>query len=423
MFDIGKWQEIFSTLKKNKLRTFLTSFSVAWGIFMLIVLLGAGNGLQNAVMENFKDDATNAIWFWGGVTKMEHKGLNTGREIKFTNSDYETIKTQIEGIDRISGQFNIWGSTQVSYKQEYGSFNIRCIFPDYRYIENSEILSGRFVNDIDIQKKRKVTTIGVDVKKALFKDEDPLGKYIKINGIPFQVVGIYTDAGGRENKRVYLPFAAAQQIFNGGVRVHAIGLTTGDASLEENQAIEQKIVNKLAAIHEFNPEDKSAIHHWNTLKEFKQTQKIFGGISMFIWFIGIGTIVAGVVGVSNIMMIVVKERTREIGVRKAIGASPASVVGLVLSEAVFITTLAGYVGLVLGTALMEGVDFMVDKAIENAPETTDAAGQAVIFLNPGADLGIAIGATVLLIICGSLAGLIPALKAARIKPIEALRYE
>jgi putative ABC transport system permease protein len=423
MFDLDKWQEIFATLQKNKLRTFLTSFSVAWGILLLIILLGSGKGLQNAVMQNFESNAKNAVWIWPGRTSVDYKGLSRDREIRFTNKDYEIIRDQIAGIDNISPQFNIWGGTRVTYNNEFGNFSVQCVLPDHQPIEGSKVLQGRYLNKIDIQQRRKVAVIGEEVYKALFKGADPIGEYIKVNDISFKVIGVYSDGNGWQNRRVVMPFTAAQSIFNGGVRVSSLGLTTGNATPEESKIIEDKIRQKLAALHTVNPEDKSAIGIRNTLTEYSQAQKVFLGIRMFIWFIGIGTLIAGIVGVSNIMLIVVKERTREIGVRKALGATPASILGLIISEAVFITTLAGYIGMVIGVAIMEGVDFVMDQSIANAQQTTDAAGQIVLFLNPNADIGIAVGATILLVVCGALAGMIPALKAARIKPIESLRYE
>lgn len=423
MFDIDKWQEILATLQKNKLRTFLTSFSVAWGILMLIILLGAGKGLQNAVMKNFERNAKNAVWITGRRTSMEYKGYGVNRNIQLNNNDYQTLRDQVSGIDQISPQFNIWGGTSVSYGREYGNYTVQCVLPGHQPIEGSEVQSGRYLNDIDVNQRRKVCIVGIEVQKSLFKGADPIGEYIKVNGIPFRVVGVYADGNRYEDNRVVLPFTAAQQIFNGGNRVSTIGVTTGDASVEESIEIENKIRQKLASAHTFNPEDKSAVDIYNTLEDYEQTLKVFGGIRIFIWCIGIGTLIAGIVGIGNIMLIVVKERTREIGVRKALGATPYSVVSLIISEAVFITTIAGYVGMVIGIAIMELVDKMVDQSITNAAQTTDAAGQAVVFLNPNADIGVAIGATILLIVSGALAGMVPAIKAARIKPIEALRYE
>ncbi len=423
MFDLDKWEEILLSLKQNKLRTFLTSFSIAWGIWLLIILLGSGNGLQNAVMKNFENEAKNLIELWPGKTSKDYKGFKKGRRIKLTTKDYEIIRDQISGIDNITPRFNIWGGTTISYKKESGSFTIQCVLPDYKIIKNSNVVEGRYLNEIDVKQNRKVVVLGSEVKKSLFKDEDPVGKYINVNKIPFKVIGVYSDGNGWQNRRLVVPFSTARIVFNGGEKVSSIGLTTGDATLEENKQIEAKIVKKLAALHTFNPDDKRALWVSNTLEDFKQTQQVFTGIKMFIWVIGIGTLIAGIVGVSNIMLIVVKDRTREIGIRKALGASPFSVVSLIISEAVFITTLAGYIGMVLGIAIMEFIDFLIDQSIANAPATTDAGGQPIIFLNPNVDLGIAIGATVLLIVSGALAGLIPAIKAARIKPIEALRYE
>ncbi len=423
MFDIDKWQEIFATLRKNKLRTFLTSFSVAWGILLLIILLGAGNGLQNAVMKNFERSAKNAVWIHGGQTSLEHKGMPKDRNIQLVNNDYEVIQEQVGGIDHISPQFNIWYGTTITYKNELGNFSVQCVLPDHQPIEGSHILKGRYLNEIDVRHHRKVCVIGVEMQKALFKEIDPIGEYIKINNILFRVVGVFTDNDRYQDSRLVVPFSSAQMIFNGGLNVSTIGLTTGDATVEESKLIEDDLRKKLAALHGFSPEDRTAVNIYNTLDDYEQTQTIFGGIRMFIWIIGIGTLIAGVVGVSNIMLIVVKDRTREIGVRKALGATPYSVVSLIISEAVFITTVAGYIGMVMGVMVMELVDMLVDKSIEAAAQNADAGGSMVIFLNPNADMQIAIGATLLLIISGAIAGMIPAVRASRIKPIEALRYE
>jgi len=410
MFDIDKWQEILSTIEKNKLRTFLTGFSVAWGIFMLIILLGSGNGLENGVKREFSSSATNAIWIWSGQTSMAHEGMKPGRNIQFTNKDYDaTIK--INGIDNISSRFHIRGDGQITYKKEYGNFDIRSVHPDYQAIEKITMVEGRYINKTDIEEQRKIAIISTDVKDALFKEENPIGKYIKINNIPFKVTGIYSDEDNRDrNQRtVYLPITTAQKIFIGGNRIHNLVVTTGNASLDESQAIENTIKADIAKRHKFNVDDERALHMWNATENYHQFQNLFLGIRIFVWIIGIGTIIAGIVGVSNIMMIVVNERTKEIGIRKAIGASPWSVIGLIIMESILITGFSGYIGLVLGVGLLE----LVAQFVPDNP----------FFVNPSADFSIAISATILLIFAGTLAGLVPARRAANVKPVIALRDE
>jgi len=408
MFDIDKWQEIFSTIKKNKLRTFLTGFSVAWGIFMLIILLGSGKGLQNGVETEFKQDAVNSIWLWPGQTSKAYKGYSIGRRIQFTNDDYDQINNKIDGVEQISARFFTRGSGTISYKNEYGTFDIISCHPGYQQIENASMKDGRFVNDVDIEKYRKVTSIGLKVAEALFKEENPIGKYLNVNGIPFMVVGVFTDPNERDMTRIYIPVSTAQRIFNGGNRLHRLTFTT-NKSVEESEQMIAQVRKDFAKRHHFDPEDEQALFIHNTLKEFKQFQNLFAGIRMFVWIVGMGTIIAGIVGVSNIMMIVVKERTKEIGIRKAIGASPASIIGLVLLESILITSVAGYVGLVLGVGLLE----LLSSIMESVPFIKD----------PQADFSVAIKATLLLILSGAIAGFVPANRAARIKPIVALRDE
>lgn len=412
MFDFDKFEEILNTIKKNKLRTFLTGFSVAWGIFMLIILLGSGKGLQNGFEKQFSSSATNAIWMWSGQTSLPYKGMNPGRPIRLTNDDYEVINKQIAGVNDISARYNMWNTTAISYKNEFGTFEIRNVHPDYKQIEKLTIIEGRFVNTTDIVQFRKVAAISTIVRDALFKDEkdEALGKYIRINGIPFKVVGIYEDIDSRENNMrvVYLPISTAQRVFTGGNRIHQIVLTIDAQTIEESKKMEENIRKKMASIHGFDENDKRAVGMWNTFESYIQNMSIFKGIQLFVWIIGIGTIVAGVVGVSNIMMIVVKERTREIGIRKALGATPWSIISLIMTESVLITTVAGYIGLVLGIGLMELIGGNINSDF---------------FSNPQADFGIAVSATILLIISGALAGFIPARRATAIKPIDALRDE
>lgn len=410
MFDIDKWQEIFSTLQQNKLRTFLTGFSVAWGIFMLIILLGSGNGLQNGVEQQFSNSASNAIWIWGGQTSAAYKGMKPGRDITFRNADYKQIRT-LKGVEYASGRYNIWGNNPVTYKNEYGAFDIRSAHPDYREIEKISMVEGRYINEKDMREGRKVAMISGLVRESLFKKEDPMGKFIKINGVPFMVVGIYTDLDLRNRglRTIYVPISAAQRVFQGGDYIHSMVVTTGDASVPESKEIEKTIKETLAKRHVFDPKDERAMSTWNTTERYRKMQNLFLGIRIFIWVIGIGTIVAGIVGVSNIMMIVVNERYKEIGVRKAIGATPFSIVSLILTESVFITSVAGYIGLILGVGLMELIS-------GNMPANP-------FFVNPEVSLKLALTATLILILAGAIAGFVPARKAASIQPVLALKDE
>ena len=409
MFDLDKWQEIFATIRKNKLRTFLTGFSVAWGIFMLIILLGSGNGLQNGIEYQFKSDATNTLWLYPGSTTMAYQGMKPGRQINFTNEDYNFVKENIPGVEEISARYFFWENRIISYKKQFGSFDLICVHPDMQLIEKIVIDQGRMLNQIDQQMHRKVVIIGLPVKEALFKNgENPLGEYIRVNSVPFKVVGVFTDRSDRDEQRLYLPISTAQMIFNGGTKIHNLTLTT-NLSVAQSEVLEQTLRTKLAKRHRFNSEDKSALYINNTLKEFKQFQNMFMGIKLFVTVIGLFTIIAGVVGVSNIMIIVVNERTKEIGIRKAIGATPWSVIFLIIFESVIITAFAGYIGLVSGIGLLE----LVNKFMPASD----------FFRNPEVNFNIAVAATIVLVFSGMLAGLFPAIKAARIRPVIALRDE
>ena len=409
MFDLDKWQEIFATIRKNKLRTFLTGFSVAWGIFMLIILLGSGNGLQNGIEYQFKSDATNTLWLYPGSTTMAYQGMKPGRQINFTNEDYNFVKENIPGVEEISARYFFWENRIISYKKQFGSFDLICVHPDMQLIEKIVIDQGRMLNQIDQQIHRKVVIIGLPVKEALFKNgENPLGEYIRVNSVPFKVVGVFTDRSDRDEQRLYLPISTAQMIFNGGTKIHNLTLTT-NLSVAQSEVLEQTLRTKLAKRHRFNSEDKSALYINNTLKEFKQFQNMFMGIKLFVTVIGLFTIIAGVVGVSNIMIIVVNERTKEIGIRKAIGATPWSVIFLIIFESVIITAFAGYIGLVSGIGLLE----LVNKFMPASD----------FFRNPEVNFNIAVAATIVLVFSGMLAGLFPAIKAARIRPVIALRDE
>lgn len=408
MFDLDKWQEIFETIRKNKLRTILTGFSVSWGIFMLIILLGSGNGLQNGVLDQFKQDAVNSLWIYSGTTSVAFNGMQPGRRIQFTNEDYNKTKDSGLDVDKISSRYTIFRNNLISYKSEYATYTIVAVHPDTETLENTTALKGRFLNDIDIQAFRKVVAISTIVEEALFKKEDPIGKYVKINGIPFQVIGTFTDYSERDLQRVYVPISTAQKVFNGANRISNMSFTTNTQDLEALNQMEEYLRKSFSVRHKFDPSDRRAMWINNNMEGYQRTMALFAGIRLFVWVIGVFTIIAGIVGVSNIMIIVVRERTREIGIRKALGATPGSVIGLVLLESVLITSVAGYVGLVLGVILLEVL----------APHT-----QIEFFMNPSVDLSVGIKATLVLVFSGLLAGFFPAWKAANVKPIEALAEE
>lgn len=422
MFDIDKWQEILATIKKNKMRTFLTGFAIAWGIFMLMILLGAGNGLSNGVGSNFEGNAQNAMWVSSRETSLPYGGFKSGRRIQFTIDDYNAVK-EMENVDKISARYWI-GNRTYAYGSEYGTYNTQSCHPDFKYIEKFEITEGRFINEIDMEYNRKVMVIGQDIKDALFQNNDPIGAFIKVGNVPFIVIGVYDEKDPREGtNQGLIPIATAQKLFNAGDRIHNFALTTFDVSKKESQEIEAEIKVLLAKNHKFDPKDTRAIGLYNSLEDYIETMNIFKAIKMFVWLIGIGTLIAGIVGVSNIMLIVVKERTKEIGVRKALGATPGSIVGLVLLESILITSIAGYIGMFLGISIMEGINFMMEQQAQAQIGTSGDQGEFRMFMNPTVDLRIAVSAMLLLVSAGALAGYFPARKASSVKPIEALRDE
>ena len=411
MFDRDKWEEIFSTMGKNKLRTFLTAFSVAWGIFMLIILLGAGKGLENGIRNEFKGNAIYSISIWPGQTSKAYKGYKPGRRIEFRNDDYTFIQNNVDEMEHSSAHMRVWMNPMVQYKNESKSVRIETVHPDYRYIEDIDIIEGRFINDMDIAQQRKVVIISDDTRKAIFKkEEDYLGKFINVRGAPFKLVGIFKDQSTRDNDNIYLPINTAQKVYNRGSIVNSISFTTGEMDAKSSLALEQKIREDFARKHKFNPDDKRALWVNNNIEDYERFMTMFKMIAIFVWFIGACTLIAGIVGVSNIMIVVVKERTKEIGVRKALGATPGSIIGLILMEAILITGIAGYLGMVSGIGLLE----LLSPLFENSDN---------FFRNPEVSLNVAIAATILLILAGAIAGYIPARKAARIKPIVALRDE
>jgi putative ABC transport system permease protein len=415
MFDYI--EEILTTLKKNKLRAAMTGFSVAWGIFMLIILLGSGDGLQNGMEFNFRNIAKNAIQIWPGRTSENFEGLRKGREIQFTNEDYDLMKRELNGIDDITGRLYLRGDVAITYGNEYADYTVTCVMPEFTSIRLMDVVKGRFINHKDIEESRKVIVLSQAIVDMLFKEVEPLGEYVKVGGIYFQVVGVLSNPTDKNSKDAILPLSTGQRVFNGANRLSNLALTTTSTSVEANKQLEEEIKTFLAKRHRFSAEDDEALYLSNTLEDFKQAQGVFAGIRLFIWIIGIMTIIAGIVGVSNIMIILVKERTKEIGIRKAIGATPWSVVVLVLSESLFITAVAGLVGMLFGMGILH-IASMVIKGIAETEDTI-----RFIFYNPSADFGVALSATILLVVAGLLAGFIPARKAAGIKPIEALHDE
>jgi putative ABC transport system permease protein len=417
MFNLDRWQEIFDTLHKNKLRTFLTGLSVASGIFILVVLLGFGQGMQNGISKEFEGDATNLIWIWSQVTTKEYKGLNPGRRIQMENANYDYINTvfnnRIEYKSRLV-RVRLNNGT-INYKQESGSYGVRGVDPDMQQIESMKMLSGRFLNYSDLKSKNKVVVISKKIKREMLKNvENPLDEYLQLSGINFRIIGVYTDeAGDREENRVFIPASTAQSVFNGGDRIQNMGFTVRE---EENFAktiasstmTTSEIMQYLKQVHIVAPDDDGAIRVYNRLDEVQRFRNLTDSIAYFFWFVGICTIIAGVVGVSNIMLIVVKERTKEIGIRKAIGAQPWSIVGLILHESIFVTAFSGFGGLIFSMGLLEivGPNVEVDYV-----------------LNPSVNFSIAISMVIILIIAGAFAGFFPAWRASRIKPIIALRDE
>jgi putative ABC transport system permease protein len=408
MFDIDKWQEIFAAISKNKLRTFLTGFSVAWGIFMLIILLGSGNGLENGVKDQFSGDAVNSMWVNAGITSVAYDGLQPNREIKFTNADRAILKQNYSDAQNLSSRLNLWEINEVSYGNKTGTFNVRACEKGMVYAEKINIINGRFVNDKDVDEGRKVCSIGKTLANELLGKENPLGKYLKVNTIPFKIVGVFTDEGGEQDmRRVYIPITTAQRTFTGNNQVQQLVFTM--ENMEQSQEAEKSIRHLMAERHHFDPKDENALFIWNNLVEYQRIMGVIIGIRIFVWIIGIGTLIAGIVGVSNIMMIAVKERTKEIGVRKALGATPWSIISLIVQESVFVTAAAGYIGLILGVLVLESAKKLI-------PDSD-------FFKNPHVDLSVAVYANILLIFAGLIAGLFPARKAAAVKPIEALRDE
>ena len=414
MFDRDNWQEIYATIKKNKLRTFLTSLGVGWGIFMLVIMLGAGNGLKNGVMSDFKGTATNSFFLWTQKTTKPYKGMKPGRYFNFNNGDVMALQ-QLKELAVVSPQNQLggWrGGNSVVRGLKTGNYQVSGVYPNIAKISMVKLINGRFLNDNDIREKRKVCVIGSRVKEELFKaGENISGQYIRINGVYFKVIGVTTPTSSgnearEEGQRIVLPFTTFQNAFNYGDIVGWFNIASApDITAEQ---AEEKVMNVLKERHKIAPDDKQAIGHWNMGKQYNKMNGLFKGINMLIWFVGIGTLIAGVIGISNIMLIVVKERTKEIGVKRALGATPYDIVSQIITESVFLTAISGYFGLVIGILLLEGVNAAIGQDVP-------------MFNNPTVDLNVAVTSLIVLIISGAFAGLIPATRAVSVLPVEALR--
>lgn len=419
MLGLDSLREIGTTIKTNKLRTFLTGFSVAWGIFMLIGLLGAGNGLKNGIESNFSRRAMNAVSIWPGTTSIPYKGLPVDRRIKFDEKDYNLVKKRFPEVEYITGQ--IWHRATISYNKNYGSWTMLGLHPDGSYINNIDMSTGkgRFVNEIDIEKRRKVIVINTEMEEVLFKGEESLGQYINADNIAYRVIGVYKDETGRTNVPAYIPFTTAQSLYSNNYGMDRLDFTvTGLDTEKKNDEFIDKFRAEMGRLHKFDPQDKAALGIWNTAADSVQTLQIFGTINTFIWVVAIFSLIAGIVGVGNIMLITVKERTREFGIRKAIGASPISILRLVLLESIIITALFGYIGMVFGIGLVEIANSITEMMTQGAPP-----GTPTVFKNPNVDIGIIAQATAVLVGAGVIAGSIPAIRAVRVSPVEAMRAE
>jgi putative ABC transport system permease protein len=415
MFDLERWQEIFDTIRKNKLRTFLTGLSVASGIFILVILLGFGQGMQNGIAKEFEQDAATSVWVWPGVTTIEYKGMNPGRPIQLRNENYEFAAVLLEDqIENKSPRLFVRNSF-VNYGNESLAYNVQGVSHQFQFIENEFISQGRFLNQQDEDTKAKVAIISNKINREVFKElESPVGEFLDISGISFKIVGVYGDIGGeREEDRIYIPISTAQQVFNGADKLNNLSYTLPpaedfEAAVAQSIKFKNDLKSYLQKAHTVAPDDISAIQIYNPMEEAKRFYSLMGGIKFFFWFVGVCTIIAGIVGVSNIMLIVVKERTREIGIRKALGAKPWSIVGMILHEAIFITAIAGFSGLILSMGLLEivGPHVEVDYV-----------------LNPSVDFNVALTTVFVLIFAGAVAGFFPAWRAAKIQVIEALRDE
>lgn len=416
-------QEIFATLRKNKLRTTLTGLSVSWGIFILIVLLGASNGLKNGVTANFEHRAVNRINMWTGITSMPYQGLKSGRNLKFSEQEISVVEDKIKESRLVTARSN--RTQNISNGTEYGSYQINGVMPSYAEMEKLvfEPGNGRFFNHLDYTQRSKVIVIDKQMAEVLFKEKSPLGEYVKVGQLMFKVIGVNSKKEQWGGPVAYIPFSTMQVVFNTDKKFYQLSFTVeGLETTAENERFNKSLRNLMGRQLKFDPEDSQALWVNNSQSDYIETMKIFSGVNLFVTIVGILTLIAGIVGVSNIMLVSVKERTREIGIRKAIGAPPASILTSIILESIIITAIFGYIGMFLGIGVTEIMNFITEQAA-NVAQSADGGPQMSVFKNPTVNIGYAIFATALLVISGVIAGYLPARKAVKIKPIEAMRQE
>jgi putative ABC transport system permease protein len=407
--------EILSGLKRNKLRTALTGLSVSWGIFILIILLGAGNGLQNGVTSNFSDRASNMVRLWAGNTRLPYKGLKSERNLSFQEKELDVINKLDNAGDK-TGVIQL--SSNMAYGSEYGNFTVYGVNPIYGDIMALKMGDGRFVNTLDIKNLNKVVVLDNAIVETLFKGENPLGKSIKLGNVMFKVVGVNTKKARWGNGNAYVPFTTAQKIYNPNKKFYQIAMLANDLKTkEENENFNQTLRSSLGVSMQFHPDDTEALWINNAQADYLQTMGIFGAINVFVTIIGLFTLIAGIVGVSNIMLVTVKERTREIGIRKALGATPANILRSIIIESILITALFGYIGMILGVGITELLNFVMEQSAAANPDGM------TVFKNPTVSITYVFTATAILIVAGVIAGYMPARRAVKVKPIEAMKEE
>ena len=417
MFDLDRWHEIWITITRNKMRSVLTAFGVFWGIFMLVVMSGAGYGLENGVKSGVEGFAENSAYFFTNVTTEAYKGFRKGRRWQFRNEDMDMLRAYIPELKYISPVIFQWKEdNNVVRGDKYGAYYVKGLNPEYNFIEPQSMLYGRYLNEIDIRDRRKVCVIGKKVYEEMFtKGENPLGHLLKVGGIYYQVIGVnepitQVNIGGDPKESIILPFTVMQQTYNRGGELDCIALTAvEDVRIGK---LEEKISGLLKARHSISPTDPMAIQSMNVEKQFRMFKMLFLGISILFWIVGLGTLLAGVVGVSNIMMVTVRERTREIGIRRALGAKPKSILMQIMYESLVLTALAGFWGLACGVGILS----LVDNALGSVARDT-------FFRHPQIPFSMAILAAFVLLLSGVMAGIIPAWRALQVKAIDAIREE